>query len=209
MSIAVKNIELYRGDTHILKLDLSADGQPFAVDAAQLAMSIRPADGSAAISPEISVSGHVVTLFFAPLLTHDLTWERAVYDLRAVYGGVVKTYLRGTVFIRPSVTQVKDLIGSGGTVHEATVAVDVSGQAVIIQSGGAAAQPQNGLSAYELAVNNGFSGSQSEWLASLIGEAGKQGERGDKGADGLPGRDGAAGADGQQGIAGKLQGRVA
>ena len=35
---------------------------------------------------------------------------------------------------------------------------------------------QNGLSAYELAVQNGFEGSESEWLASLKGKDGKAGE---------------------------------
>jgi hypothetical protein len=43
----------------------------------------------------------------------------------------------------------------------------------------------NGKSAYEVAVANGYSGTQTQWLASL------------KGADGAPGKDGSAGKDGQ------------
>lgn len=43
----------------------------------------------------------------------------------------------------------------------------------------------NGKSAYEVAVANGYSGTQAQWLASL------------KGADGVPGKDGSAGKDGQ------------
>lgn len=43
----------------------------------------------------------------------------------------------------------------------------------------------NGKSAYEVAVANGYSGTQAQWLASL------------KGADGAPGKDGSAGKDGQ------------
>lgn len=39
-----------------------------------------------------------------------------------------------------------------------------------------------GLSAYQVAVNAGFSGSVSEWLASLVGD---KGEKGDKGADAI------------------------
>lgn len=43
----------------------------------------------------------------------------------------------------------------------------------------------NGKSAYEVAVANGYTGTQAQWLASL------------KGADGAPGKDGSAGKDGQ------------
>lgn len=43
----------------------------------------------------------------------------------------------------------------------------------------------NGKSAYEVAVANGYTGTQTQWLASL------------KGADGAPGKDGSAGKDGQ------------
>ena len=35
---------------------------------------------------------------------------------------------------------------------------------------------QNGLSAYEIAVKNGFEGSESEWLDSLKGENGEKGD---------------------------------
>lgn len=43
----------------------------------------------------------------------------------------------------------------------------------------------DGKSAYEVAVANGYTGTQAQWLASL------------KGADGAPGKDGSAGKDGQ------------
>lgn len=45
----------------------------------------------------------------------------------------------------------------------------------------------DGKSAYELAVQNGFSGSLNDYLAALKGDKGDPGE---KGADGAPGRDG-------------------
>lgn len=45
----------------------------------------------------------------------------------------------------------------------------------------------NGKSAYEVAVANGYTGTQAQWLASL------------KGADGAPGKDGSAGKDGRDG----------
>lgn len=41
----------------------------------------------------------------------------------------------------------------------------------------------NGLSAYDIAVKHGFSGTEIEWLASLKGEAGKDGKTPVKGVD--------------------------
>jgi len=54
----------------------------------------------------------------------------------------------------------------------------------------------NGLSAYEVAVKNGFEGTEEEWLASLKGEPGEkgaQGDKGDRGAQGDPGANGEPG----------------
>lgn len=41
----------------------------------------------------------------------------------------------------------------------------------------------DGLSAYQVAVINGYQGSQTEWLASLVGAKGDKGEKGDPGKD--------------------------
>ena len=38
-----------------------------------------------------------------------------------------------------------------------------------------------GDSAYQIALENGFVGTEEEWLLSLIGPAGEKGEKGDKG----------------------------
>lgn len=61
---------------------------------------------------------------------------------------------------------------------------------VIIYSDGTVLEkdlPENGsdgLSAYEIAVRNGFIGSESEWLESLKGDPGKDGESGSNGSSG-------------------------
>jgi hypothetical protein len=60
-----------------------------------------------------------------------------------------------------------------------------------------------GASAYEVAVQNGFEGTEEEWLASLEGEKGDTGEQGVAGADGKDGRDGVDGKDGRDGVDGK------
>lgn len=44
-----------------------------------------------------------------------------------------------------------------------------------------------GKSAYEIAVDNGFVGTEEEWLESLVGPQGPQGEPGPQGEQGPPG----------------------
>ncbi|MCM1218202.1 MAG: hypothetical protein NC548_27265 [Lachnospiraceae bacterium] len=48
----------------------------------------------------------------------------------------------------------------------------------------------DGKSAYEIAVENGFKGTEEEWLKSLIGPEGPQGETGEAGKQGTPGKNG-------------------
>jgi collagen type III alpha len=62
---------------------------------------------------------------------------------------------------------------------------------------------RDGASAYEIAVRAGFSGSESEWMKSLIGSTGKDGINGKDGAGGINGKDGMSGKDGAAGINGK------
>ena len=64
---------------------------------------------------------------------------------------------------------------------------------------------KDGKSAYEIAVEHGFVGTETEWLESLKGVDGKDGVNGKdgcdgrNGVDGLPGKDGKSGADGLPG----------
>ncbi len=62
---------------------------------------------------------------------------------------------------------------------------------------------KDGLSAYEIAVENGFVGTVSEWLKSLKGADGLPGNDGINGIDGHDGADGQNGVDGQNGADGK------
>jgi hypothetical protein len=55
---------------------------------------------------------------------------------------------------------------------------------------------QNGLSAYDIAVANGFNGTEREWLASLRGQDGINGVNGTNGADGQNGLNGTNGQNG-------------
>lgn len=60
----------------------------------------------------------------------------------------------------------------------------------------------DGASAYDVAVANGFSGTESEWLDSLIGATGPQGPQGPQGIQGVKGDTGDTGPAGPAGATG-------
>ena len=62
---------------------------------------------------------------------------------------------------------------------------------------------KDGLSAYEIAVNAGYTGTEEEWLASLKGRDGlngADGKNGTNGIDGVNGKDGLDGKTGEDGL---------
>lgn len=74
-----------------------------------------------------------------------------------------------------------------------SVLLEISVESVVIEitSGGPKGNPGiDGLSAYQVAVNNGFVGTEAAWLASLQGINGIQGIQG---IQGIPGDAGAPG----------------
>ena len=83
---------------------------------------------------------------------------------------------------------------------EETVSYSLSVAVVNIGGGGIGG---DGKSAYEIAVENGFVGTEAEWLASLKGKDGKDGENGINGIDGIDGKDGKDGINGRDGVDGK------
>ena len=58
---------------------------------------------------------------------------------------------------------------------------------------------KDGKSAYEIAVEHGYEGTEEEWLESLKGAAGAKGEKGDTGAQGAQGERGEKGEPGTNG----------
>ena len=63
-------------------------------------------------------------------------------------------------------------------------------------------EPEDGKSAYDIAVDNGFVGSETKWLESLHGADGEKGDKGDPGQQGIQGEKGDPGADGKDGTNG-------
>lgn len=72
--------------------------------------------------------------------------------------------------------------------------------AVGVRSCAVAGRP--GKSAYEIACENGFEGTEAQWLATLVGPKGDPGATGPKGETGEPGPQGNTGPAGPQGAAG-------
>lgn len=118
--------------------------------------------------------------------------------IRAVYDGRIKTYDVKAINIVPRTANVSgDIVLDDPTVDLELEVTDVSSslldlairlafkaadevdQALITHRGPA------GKSAYEVAVDNGFVGSEQEWLASLVGPEGPHGQRGQTGPAGV------------------------
>lgn len=100
------------------------------------------------------------------------------------------------------VAAVNEALTKGGAVDEAEIRRIV--EEYLAANPPAPGEPgADGKSAYEIAVGNGFSGSETEWLESLRGEPGPQGETGATGPQGPKGEIGPAGPAGEQGPQGE------
>lgn len=128
-----KNLAIYQGDTHLFKIALTSEtGEPLQTDGLSFALAVKFPDGET-ITPELTVDGNIVRLLFPSALTAAITHTTAEYDLRAISGQYVKTYLRGQLHITPSITPVT--AGEGGEIHEEAVSVAVSEAAIIRANG--------------------------------------------------------------------------
>ena len=128
-----KNLSIYQGDTYLFKVALTSEtGEPLQTDGLSFALAVKLPDG-ATIAPELTVDGNIVSLMFPSALTAAITHTTAEYDLRAISGQYVKTYLRGQLHITPSITPVT--AGDGGEIHEEAVSVAVSEAAIIRTAG--------------------------------------------------------------------------
>lgn len=128
-----KNLAIYQGDTYLFTVALTSEtGEPLQTDGLSFALAVKFPDG-ATITPELTVDGNIVSLLFPSALTATITHTTAEYDLRAISGQYVKTYLRGQLHITPSITPVT--AGDGGEIHEEAVNVTVSEAAIIRAAG--------------------------------------------------------------------------
>lgn len=128
-----KNLAIYQGDTYLFKVALTSEtGEPLQTDGLSFALAVKFPDGET-ITPELTVDGNIVSLLLPSALTADITHTTAEYDLRAISGQYVKTYLRGQLHITPSITPVT--AGEGGEIRKEAVSVTVSEAAIIHTAG--------------------------------------------------------------------------
>ena len=73
---------------------------------------------------------------------------------------------------------------------------------VQLSTGGGSGDGAPGKSAYEIALEQGFKGTEKEWLASLVGPQGPKGDTGDTGPQGPKGDTGDTGPQGPKGDTG-------
>lgn len=90
----------------------------------------------------------------------------------------------------------------------------IDGKIASLHDGKDGKDGENGKSAYEIAVQNGYDGTETDWLESLKGQKGDTGEpgatgakgdpgeKGDQGVPGIPGEKGERGEKGEKGDAG-------
>ncbi len=81
-----------------------------------------------------------------------------------------------------------------------TVVSQSEAREIVVPTGGL--QGPAGASAYQVAVTNGFVGTEAQWVASLGGPPGAPGEKGDQGDQGIQGVAGPSGDPGADGIDG-------
>ena len=79
----------------------------------------------------------------------------------------------------------------------------IDGKIASLHDGKDGKDGENGKSAYEIAVQNGYDGTESDWLESLKGQKGDTGEPGAAGAKGDPGEKGDQGEPGAPGEKGE------
>ena len=123
-----------------------------------------------------------------------------------ITGADVRNHSLTAADFRGSVKGARGAVGPQGPVGPVGPQGETGPTGATGATGRSGSNGADGKSAYELAVADGFSGTQAEWLASLIGPAGVDGTDGHDGAPGAPGADGAdgnEGAPGAQGVPGE------
>lgn len=143
------------------------------------------------------VLGTEETSCFLPSELLAGTVKMSLFGYDAVSSETVKaTTVVKTLHIRPS--------GFDGENSNVPPTPDLYQQ--LLQKIQSASKGLDGKSAFEIAVEHGFVGTETEWLESLKGVDGKDGVNGKDGCDGRNGVDGLTGKDGKDGADG-LPGR--
>lgn len=178
------------GDTQPHTVPLAWAGEPFEPDAAWSLIwtakrSASDDDDSAVIQKVtgvgISVTEDKATIELVPYDTIFLPSTQLIWDLQAqsLTTGEVRTVAFGGLKLARDVTRRTN---TSLPIFTAQPGIPIAGK-----------------SAYEVATENGFTGSEAEWLASLVGPQGVAGSAGSAGPAGSVGPVGPAGPQGTAG----------
>jgi len=168
------------------------------------------------VSPHIKPSGFVSDSVTPIPPTPDL-YAQLLQELEKKAAGLQngKDGKDGKDGISPAVTVTETETGATISVTDATGTT--TAELHNGEKGDTGSRGADGKSAYEVALQNGFTGTEADWLTSLKGqkgdtgakgergekgEAGETGEKGEKGDTGTPGKDGVNGTDGKDGADG-------
>jgi hypothetical protein len=144
-----------------------------------------------------------------PTSTNQLTNDSGFITSSALAGLATEEFVNSAIsnieISDPFVLPTASTTTLGGIKLGQGLTIDGDGVVSVVGGGGEGipgADGEDGASAYEIAVVNGFDGTEQQWLASLVGPAGEQGPPGVDGINGIDGIDGAPGRDGIDGING-------
>jgi hypothetical protein len=153
-------------------------------------------------------AGYITSSALTGLATETYVTTRGYITSSALSGLATEEFVNSAIsnieISDPYVLPTASTTTLGGIKLGQGLTVDGDG-VVSVVGGGEGISGEDGASAYEIAVANGFDGTEQQWLTSLIGPAGADGAPGINGADGAPGIngvDGAPGADGADGAPG-------
>ena len=131
-------------------------------------------------------------------------------EIRLYDGDDLLTSARFRILVEQAIYTEGEVVESvteqGGVKALVTAAIEEYLEENPVQAGPPGPEGEPGLSAYELALQQGYEGDLESWLGSLKGEPGAQGiqgEKGDKGETGAAGADGKNGADGYTPVRGR------
>ena len=144
-------------------------------------------------------AGYITSSALTGLATETYVTTRGYITSSALSGLATEEFVNSAIsnieISNPYVLPTASTTTLGGIKLGQGLTVDGDG-VVSVVGGGEGIPGEDGASAYEIAVANGFDGTEQQWLTSLIGPAGADGP---PGADGINGVDGAPGADGAPG----------
>ena len=115
----------------------------------------------------------------------------------------VSTYLTAHPITTLTESDVNGFITTFFNEHKTELKGDTGATGATGTAGTNGTNGVNGKSAYEIAVENGYTGTEAQWLQSLVGATGATGAKGDTGAQGIQGEKGNTGATGSKGDTGE------